>query len=219
MTRRGLAAALVATLAALGLGACGGDDGDESTPTDGVTQETIVDPAAIVTNLVGNGGFSVDTEGWTISTPKAISIDVTSEESYEGDESLMLEADADHAPDEAGVASQTIATVPNYDEGAHYFLSLQAMSKDLSRDVPVEVRLLYSDNSSDFFVAGQAGLTTGIPKDTDGKWVELTALVVARKPIEQIDVYAFDTGVEKLTGTAWVDDIRLREVDSSGKSG
>lgn len=215
MIRRPAITLLALILAALGVAACG-DDGDETGATDGVTRETIVDPSAVVSNLVGNGSFSVDTEGWTISTPKGISIDSTDQESYEGDESLELEADADEAPDEAAVASQTIATVPNFDEGAHYFLSVQAMSKDLSRNVPVEVRLLYADESSDFFVAGEAGLTNGIPKDTDGKWVELTALVVARKPIDQIDVYAYDTGVEKLTGTAWVDDLRLREVDSAG---
>ncbi len=151
------------------------------------------------------------------STPKDISIDSTDEEAFEGDESLKLDADAEKAPNEAAVATQAIATVPNTDEGTQYFLSVQAMSKDLSREVPVEVRVLYPDNSSDFYVAGPAGLTTGIPKDTEGKWVELTALVVARKPIEQIDVYAFDSGVEKLTGSAWVDDIHLRQVEPGSK--
>lgn len=213
---RGAAAATVALLATLGLSACGGD-GDETSAAKTVTADTMVDQSALVSNLVGNGGFTVGTEGWTISTPKDISIDSTDEEAFEGDESLKLDADAEKAPNEAAVATQTIATVPNTDEGTQYFLSVQAMSKDLSREVPVEVRVLYPDNSSDFYVAGPAGLTTGIPKDTEGKWVELTALVVARKPIEQIDVYAFDSGVEKLTGSAWVDDIHLRQVEPGSK--
>lgn len=213
MTLRRLILPVLVVIAAVALSACGDDNNDETSASQQVTRETVVDDDVLVSNLVGNAGFSVGTEGWTISTPDDISIDSSDDESYEGDESLKLEADADKAPKEAAVAAQTIATVPETKPGTQYFLSAQAMSKDLSRPVPVEVRLLYPDESSDFFVAGPSGLTTGIPKDTDGKWVQLTALVVAKKPIDQIDVYAFDTGLEKLTGTAWIDDIRLRQVE------
>ena len=46
----------------------------------------------------------------------------------------------------------------------------------------------------------------GIPKGASSQWIPLEIRAVARKRVRRLTVYAVDTGLIPLRGTAWIDD-------------
>jgi hypothetical protein len=98
--------------------------------------------------------------------------------------------------------------------GAHgiYEVGLLARTRSLSRPLSVELKLVYDDGSYQFFSAtsrSQATATTGIPQGTSNGWLPLQIRAVAREHVRSIVLFAADSGLLPLRGTAWIDDIVL----------
>jgi hypothetical protein len=55
--------------------------------------------------------------------------------------------------------------------------------------------------------AKPAGAGSRIPKGSSDVWLALESEAVARRHLSKMTVYAVDTGVIPLRGTAWIDDV------------
>jgi hypothetical protein len=91
-------------------------------------------------------------------------------------------------------------------------VNLVARAHRLSRHLAVETKLEYRDGSYEFFLAApqrREGGAGGIPKGSYDTWLPLESRAVASKPLVRATVYAVDTGVTPLRGSAWIDDLTL----------
>jgi hypothetical protein len=107
---------------------------------------------------------------------------------------------------------QTIKPLASRAVGTAYTVDLVARRDNLTRPLSVETKLDYRDGSYEFFVAMPRSKLTaggGIPKGSSSHWLALEIHAVARKNVSGLTVYAVDTGVIPLRGTAWIDDVTL----------
>lgn len=97
-------------------------------------------------------------------------------------------------------------------KGTRFHLVLAARSRDLSRPLYVELKLDYVGGSFEFFEArGRNVSSVGIPAGSSNGWVPLQLTASAAKPVDGATLFATDTGVIPLRGTAWVDNIVATE--------
>jgi hypothetical protein len=107
---------------------------------------------------------------------------------------------------------QTIEPLASRAVGTTYTVDLVARSDDLTRPLSVETKLDYRDGSYEFFVATPRSKLIaggGIPNGSSGHWLALEIRAVAHEHVSRLTVYAVDTGVTPLRGTAWIDDVTL----------
>jgi hypothetical protein len=107
---------------------------------------------------------------------------------------------------------QSVRPLNSRGAGTVYTVNLVARTRQLSRPLAVEIKLAYQDGSYDFFVAtphGRHGAAIGVPAASSADWFPLESRAVARKRVRELTVYAVDTGVTQLRGTAWIDDVTL----------
>ncbi len=110
------------------------------------------------------------------------------------------------------LVSQTIEPPGFRGVGTTYTVDLVARSRNLNRRLSVETRLDYSDGSYEFFLAvpqGPTGAAAGVPSGSSRGWIPLESRAVANKPVTRLVIYAVDTGVIPLRGSAWIDDVTL----------
>jgi hypothetical protein len=107
---------------------------------------------------------------------------------------------------------QTVEPLASRAVGTAYTVDFVARTNNLSRPLSVESKLDYRDGSYEFFVAtprSKLSAGGGIPKGTSRDWLALEIQAVAQKRVSRLTVYAADTGVIPLRGTAWIDDVTL----------
>lgn len=105
-------------------------------------------------------------------------------------------------------------TVPRYrGRGTSYALQGVARTRKLSRAVAMELKLTYGDGTHTFAPATTRvafrGKRSGIPPGSSSTWIPLQAVALARKRVASVEVFAVDTGPKRLSGTVWVDDLRI----------
>jgi hypothetical protein len=106
---------------------------------------------------------------------------------------------------------QVVRDLSSRRKGTAYTIDLVVRSHGLSRSVSVETKLDYRDGSYEFFVARPQGpqSAAGIPAGSSRGWVPLEGRAVAHKPVTRLTIYAVDTGLIPLRGSAWIDDVTL----------
>jgi hypothetical protein len=106
---------------------------------------------------------------------------------------------------------EVVRPLASRQEGTVYTVDLVARSKGLSRRLSVETRLDYRDGSYEFFVAKPHGRQSGggVPAGSSRGWIPLESRAIAHKPVATLTIYAVDTGVILLRGSAWIDDVTL----------
>jgi hypothetical protein len=110
------------------------------------------------------------------------------------------------------IVYQTIQPLPSRSAGTVYTVDLVARSQNLSRPLLMETKLVYKDGSYDFFLAmsqGPQGAAGGIRAGSSRGWIPLESRAFARKRVAGLTIYAVDTGVIPLRGSAWIDDVTL----------
>jgi hypothetical protein len=200
--------AVVAAITALGIAACGDEPGS-------VTSESILGREDARSPELANSSFE---EGaltpWNIAGRRYASFAVTRRFTWEGQHSLRIGALGRRV--RGSVLVGQIAGVANAPRGSRYRLVTRVRTRRLNRRVQVEIKLIYDNDSFDFFlgraVAGSPGLPesgTGIPAGTWRRWITVEANAVAKRPVEAVQVFAFDSGPGLLRGTAWIDSAEL----------
>lgn len=92
--------------------------------------------------------------------------------------------------------------------GTRYQVALMARTRALSRPVDVELKLSYSDGQYRFFEAqARDAAHVGIPRGTSKGWIPLQLTATASHRVTSAVLFAVDTGVVPLRGTAWIDNI------------
>ena len=106
---------------------------------------------------------------------------------------------------------QVVRALASRRKGTVYTVDLLARSRGLSRRVSVETRVDYRDGSYEFFVAKPQGQQSagGVPAGSSRGWIPLEVRAVAHKPASTLTIYAADTGMSPLRGSAWIDDVTL----------
>jgi hypothetical protein len=200
--------AVVAAITAVGIAACG--DGTAS-----MSSDSIVDRETAPRPQLANSSFE---EGalppWQVAGQKYARVAVTRELSWEGQYSARVRARGRRVNGSVLIAQ--IAGSVKAGRGSRYRLVLRARTRRLSRPVQVEIKLVYDNAKYDFFpgraVAGSPGLPKsgkGIPPGTWRRWITVRAKAVARRPVEAIQIFAFDSGPGRLRGTVWIDGVEL----------
>ena len=201
--RPGMRDVTVRCLCLLGLASppltgCGSD------ANEAVTSRTARDRAVIL-NLLAGGGFEQgDLEHWTLYRASGVRLDIDNSARSRGESSLGVSGRAAQVKTSVTVRQSAIL-LPSTRVGSQYVLTLRAKTSDLSRRVPVEMKLSYRDESYDFCVGERRGAPLGIPRGTTNDWIELKIQAIARKPLDAVDVFLLDSGPGPLSGSAWVD--------------
>jgi hypothetical protein len=190
-------------LASLPLTGCG------SEANEAVTSQSIATvPSSL--NLLAGGGFEQgDLEHWTLYRASGVRLDIDSSARSRGKSSLGVSGRAAQVKTSVTVRQSAIL-LPSTRVGSQYVLTLRVKTSDLSRRVPVEMKLSYRDESYDFCVGERRGAPLGIPRGTTNDWIELKIQAIARKPLDAVEVFLLDSGPGPLSGSAWVDDVRLQ---------
>jgi hypothetical protein len=205
------ARAVVATITAVGIAACGGG-------ADSMSSDSIVDPERAPNPLLANSSFE---EGalppWQIAGRKYASVGVTRRLSWEGQYSVRVRARGTRV--RGSVLIGQIARMTQAARGSRYRLVLRARTRRLNRPIQVEIKLIYDHDSFDFVpgraVAGSPGLPNsrvGIPPGTWRRWITVKADAVAKRRVRGIHIFAFDSGPGLLRGTVWIDSVELSTV-------
>jgi hypothetical protein len=199
---------VVATIAAVGITACGGG-------TDSLTSDSIVDRGEVQSPELANSSFEEGMfEPWQIAGERYARFSVTRRVSWEGEYAAMIRARGRRV--RGSVVVGQIAGGAEAARGSRYRLVVRARTRRLNRPVQVEIKLVYNNDKSDFFVGraveGSPGLPksgTGIPPGTWRRWITVNVDAVARRPVEAIQIFAFDSGPGRLRGTVWIDSVEL----------
>ena len=183
--------------------------GCSSESNDAVTSESIVTVSPSL-NLVAGGGFEGDDiDKWSLYEEGGVTLATDNETHWRGESSLAVSARA--AQVETSVtARQAAVLLPVTRVGSQYTLTLRAKTRQLSRQVPVEIKLSYTDDSYDFCVRERGGAPLGIPRGTTDDWIQVEVQAIARKPLDAVEVFLLDSGPGRISGSVWVDDVRLR---------
>jgi hypothetical protein len=198
----------LAIIAAVGIAACGGE-------TDSMSSQSIVDRGEAPSPLLANSSFEEGTlTPWQLVGPRYASFAVTRRPAWEGQHSLRIRARGRRVRGSVLVGQR--AALAQAEPGSRYQLVIRARTRRLNRRVQVEIKLIYDNDSFDFFlgraVAGSPGLPrsgTGIPPGTWRRWITLKVDAVARRRVREIQVFAFDSGPGRLRGTVWIDGVEL----------
>ena len=183
--------------------------GCNSESNDAVTSESIVTLSPSL-NLVAGGGFEgEDIDNWSLSQEGGVRFAIDNETSLRGESSLAMSARAARVKTSATVR-QVGVLLPVTRVGSQYTLTLRAKTRQLSRQVPVEIKLSYTDDSYDFCVRERGGTPLGIPGGTTVDWIQVEVQAIARKPLDAVEVFLLDSGPGRISGSLWVDDVRLR---------
>ena len=205
---RRAARAVVAAITAVGIAACG--EGTASMRSDSIVDREVAPSPELPNSSFEEGALPP----WQTAGQEYASIAVTRELSWEGQYSARV-----HARGRRVKGSVLIGQVAGSGEaarGSRYRLVLRARTRRLSRPVQVELKLIYDNKKYDFFlgqaVAGSPGLPksgTGIPPGTWRRWITVKVDAVARRRVETVQVFAFDSGAGRLRGTVWIDSVEL----------
>jgi hypothetical protein len=108
---------------------------------------------------------------------------------------------------------QTVTQLTSRRKGTIYTVDLLARTTNLSRPLVVDAKLIYTDGSFQFFIASPRSPSSavGISRGSSQGWIPLEARATARKSVASLVVYAADTGLGALRGSAWIDDVTLSE--------
>jgi hypothetical protein len=190
-------------LAILSLGGCSTGSNER------VTSESIVTVSPSL-NLLAGGGFEQDNlDDWSLYAPARVTFTIDHVTRWRGQSSLRVSARVAQVQTSVTVRQLAIL-LPNTRVGSLYTLTLRAKTRQLSRQVPVEMKLSYRDKSHDFCVGELEGARLGIPRGTTNDWIPMKIQAIARKPLDSVEVFLLDSGPGRLSGFAWVDDVRLR---------
>jgi hypothetical protein len=170
-------------------------------------------PTAITPSGLANGDFTTPlSDTWTIRAGRIARVKRDSEVSASAPASLRVRGTGDRSRAPT-LVYQTIQPLEPRAVGTVYTLNLVARTHNLSRRLFVETKLEYRDGSYEFFVAAPQGpggrAVSGIQSGSSRGWIPLQSRAVARKPATRLTVYAVDTGVTPLRGSAWIDDVTL----------
>jgi hypothetical protein len=182
---------------------------------DSVSLESIVDRVNAPSPKLANSSFEEGTlTPWQIAGQRYASFAVTRQLSWEGQHSVRIRARGSRV--RGSVVVGQIAGFTEAARGSRYRLVIRARTHRLNRPVQAEIKLIYDNEGFDFFpgraVAGSPGLpksSTGIPPGTWRRWITVQVDAVARRRVEAIQVFAFDSGPGLLRGTVWIDSAEL----------
>jgi hypothetical protein len=169
-------------------------------------------PTAVTPSGLANGDFvtPID-ETWTIHEGRIARIARDANVSATTPTSLRVDG-AGRRDRVSTLAYQIVRPLSSRAAGTVYTVDLVARSRKLSRPLWVGTKLDYRDGSYDFFVAAPQsarGAGRGVPQGSSSHWLALESRAVARKSVVRLTIYAVDTGVTALRGTAWIDDVTL----------
>lgn len=182
---------------------------------DSVSLESIVDRENAPSPKLANSSFEEGTlTPWQIAGERYASFAVTRRLSWEGRHSVRIRARGRRV--RGSVLVGQIARAAEAARGSRYRLVIRARTRRLNRRVQIELKLIYDNESFDFFlgraVAGSPGLPTsgtGIPPGTWRRWITVQVDAVAKRRVEAIQVFALDSGPGLLRGTVWLDSAEL----------
>jgi hypothetical protein len=165
-------------------------------------------------NLVGDGGFEQSGLGaWNLRLGPGVKATIDSQVRFSGRSSLRFTAKAKRLPTSV-VLTQKVAAPPDSAAGSRYLLLVRARTLGLSRSLETELKLNYAGGGYGFF----RGLTTdralggqriGIPRGTSAGWSKIVVAATARFPLQSIEAFVIDSGLGRLTGTVWIDQVEL----------
>jgi hypothetical protein len=215
---------LVWGIAACG-GTCGGseDSGSSDSKVDRAPgQSPKVDRAHTQRSELPNAGFETRTlTPWQIGGEQHASFAVTERSSWEGQCSARIRARGTRVRGSV-VLGQLVERAAGAARGSRYRVVLRVRARGLNRPVSASIKMRYDDGNFDVFLGraepgplGSAELGTGIPPGTWRRWITVTVDAVAKRRIEVMGIYAFDSGPGPLRGTVWIDSVELssRETD------
>ncbi len=172
-------------------------------------------PATTAPSGLANGDFvtPVD-ETWTIHMSRIARVERDRMVSASTPGSLRIDGTGRRDVDPT-LVYQPVQPLASRSVGTVYTINLVARTHELRRPLAVEIKLEYRDGSYEFFVAAPQGrrAAEGVPAGSRPDWVPLESRAVARKPVRALTIYAVDTGVTALHGTAWIDDVTLTVVE------
>lgn len=169
-------------------------------------------PTLIAPSGLADGDFVTPiNETWTIHTGRLARVTRDANVSANTPASLRVDGTGRRG-NVPTLVYQAVEPLASRSQGTVYTVDLVARTRNLSRPLAVETKLTYRDGSYEFFLAApqrQQGAGVGIPKGSSSHWLPLESRAVARKRVTGLTVYAVDTGVTPLRGTAWIDDVTL----------
>jgi hypothetical protein len=169
-------------------------------------------PTAITPSALANGDFSTPTkETWIVQEGAGARIARDSKVSATTAASLRVDGTGRRGQLPT-LVYQVVRPLASRAAGTVYTVDLVARSDKLSRPLWAGTKLDYRDGSYDFFVAAPQSARRvghGVPQGSAGHWLALESRAVARKRVIRLTIYAVDTGVTGLRGTAWIDDVTL----------
>jgi hypothetical protein len=169
-------------------------------------------PTAITPSGLADGDFTIPiNETWTIQTGQIARIARDPKVAASTPASLRVDGTGRRGRVPT-LVSQTIYPLASRAVGTVYTVDLVARSHDLSRRLLVETKLNYHDGSYEFVLAvpqSPEDAPGGIPAGSSRGWIPLESRAIAHEPVTGLMVYAIDTGVIPLRGSAWIDDITL----------
>jgi hypothetical protein len=169
-------------------------------------------PTVITPSGLADGDFVTPiNETWTIHTGRIARVARDPKVSANTRASLRVDGTGrrDRVPT---LVYQAVRPLTSRSAGTVYTVDLVARTHKLSRPLSVETKIDYRDGSYEFFVAApqsKQGAGGGVPGGSSSHWFALESRAAARKPVIGLTVYAVDTGVTPLRGTAWIDDVTL----------
>jgi hypothetical protein len=180
-----------------------------------MSSDSIIDPERAPSPLLANSSFEAGAlPPWQIGGQEYASVSVTRRLSWDGEYSARVSASGRRV--RGSVVIWQIVAAAQAARGSRYRLALRARTLRLNRPIQVEIKLSYDDDSFDFVagraVAGPPGFPksrAGIPPGTWRRWITLKADAVAKRPVRDIHIFAFDSGPGPLRGTVWVDGVEL----------
>jgi hypothetical protein len=160
---------------------------------------------------------------WQIVGKQHASFTVTRGASRDGQSSLRIRARGTRVRNSV-VLGQLVQGAEGVKQGSRFRLVVRALTRGLNRRIQVAVRLRYDNGDFDSFegraVAGPPDvkkLGTGIPPGTRRHWISVRATGVARRSINVMGVYAFDSGPGPLRGAVWIDGVELSSTKTNGR--
>ncbi len=166
-------------------------------------------PFAISPTTVPDGEFGSPLLGvWTVQTSRFASVhwDTSVHEGSPG--SLRIDGTG-RTGRVATAVTQGLASAAPAPADTVYRVALVAKAHDLSRPIVFELKLLYTDGTYEIFSATSSNGTPNLPAGTSKGWLPLQIQAVAHMPVKGVVLFAADTGLIPLRGSAWVDDFTL----------
>lgn len=167
--------------------------------------------------LLVNGDFDDGLRtGWQLANNAVASIVVSRKAMWQGHHALVVTGSGTMGVvGSSTVVEQFVGSLPSAAAGTTFDLALTARQVQLSRELAVEVKLLYTDGSYQFFdahrLSGGVGRALGILPGGGQSWRRYAVTARAREPVSSIEVFAVDTGSRALTGAVYLSGLSLTE--------